>query len=217
MSQSYHEIFDSQGYLAGDSRDSSSSLDTPGSVETVQVYYSEGEGKLVSVSPPGCQPPMSQYLTRKLISDTLMWQETFRNDSPSPEEEKAEEVPDLARPVSLVGDLSTSKKEGDVVLDPRLLNDIEREARRLATELDSLVETLSCALQSISGLTVEYVQTYRDGVCKTCDQVDTNIRAMYQLMAKWEELNKNMSPAYKVSSQIKDIKRLLDLFEGALG
>ena len=70
------------------------------------------------------------------------------------------------------------------VLDPRLINDIEREARRLATELDCLVETLACALQSMSGLTVEHVQTYRDGVCKTCDQVDTNIRAMYQLMAK---------------------------------
>ena len=41
-------------------------------------------------------------------------------------------------------------------------------------------------------------------------------RAMYQLMAKWEELNKNMAPAYRISSQIKDIKRLLDMFEAAL-
>ena len=217
MAQSYHEIFDSQGYRAASRGESSSSLDTPGgSVETVQVFYSEGEGRLVSVSPPGCQPPMSQYLTSKLISDTLMWQETFRNDSPSPED-KVTEASDLDRPVSHVSDLSPVRRGGEVVLDPRLINDIEREARRLATELDSLVETLSCALQSISGLTVEHVQTYRDGACKTCDQVDTNIRAMYQLMAKWEELNKNMAPAYKVSSQIKDIKRLLDLFEGALG
>ena len=40
---------------------------------------------------------------------------------------------------------------------------------------------------------------------------------MYQLMAKWEELNKSMAPAYRVSSQIKDVKRLLDLLEAALG
>ena len=71
--------------------------------------------------------------------------------------------------------------------------------------------------QSVSALTVEHVQTYRDGVCKTCDSVDSNIRAMYQLMAKWEELNKNMAPAYRISGQIKDIKRLLDMFEAALG
>ena len=39
----------------------------------VEVYYSEGEGRLVSVSaPPGCdQPPMAQYLTSKLVADTL--------------------------------------------------------------------------------------------------------------------------------------------------
>ena len=182
MSQSYHEIFDSQGYLGGDSRDSSSSLDTPGSVETVQVYYSEGEGRLVSVSPDNSQPPMSQYLTRKLISDTLMWQETFRNDSPSPEEQ-GDEGSGLEKPLRLEPEVPPARR-GLEVLDPRLINDMEREARRLATELDCLVETLACALQSMSGLTVEYVQTYRDGVCKTCDQVDTNIRAMYQLMAK---------------------------------
>ena len=62
-----------------------------------------------------------------------------------------------------------------------MLNDIEREARRLATDVDSMVENLSCMLHSISGLTVETVQTYRDGVCKTCDEVDSNIRGMYQV------------------------------------
>ena len=184
MSQSYHEIFDSQGYLGGHSRDSSSSLDTPGSVETVQVYYSEGEGRLVSVSPDNSQPPMSQYLTRKLISDTLMWQETFRNDSPSPEDPAGGGGgSSQEKPVSLEPEARRGVEVLEV-LDPRLINDIEREARKLATELDCLVETLACALQSMSGLTVEHVQTYRDGVCKTCDQVDTNIRAMYQLMAK---------------------------------
>ena len=133
--------------------------------------------------------------------------------------------------------------------DPRVLEDLEREARRLATEVsfqrctlkskrpchiifpnlnydycfdnfwqvDSLVENLSCTLQSVSALTVDTVETYRDGVCKTCDEVDNNIKAMYQLMAKWEELNKNMAPAYRVASQIKDIKRLLEMFEAALG
>ena len=69
----------------------------------------------------------------------------------------------------------------DLVVDPMVLNDIEKEARRLATDVDSLVENLSGVLQSVSGLTVETVQTYRDGVCKTCDEVDSNIRGMYQV------------------------------------
>ena len=68
-----------------------------------------------------------------------------------------------------------------MAVDPRVLNDIEREARRLATDVDSLVENLSCMLHSVSGLTVETVQTYSVGVCKTCDEVDSNIRGMYQV------------------------------------
>ena len=102
-------------------------------------------------------------------------------------------------------------------LPPQVLAHLEREARRLATEVDSLVEGLAGLLQAVSALTVETVEAYRDGVCKTCDEVDNNIKAMYQLMAKWEELNKNMAPAYRVANQIKDIKRLLEMFEAALG
>ena len=176
-----------------------------------------------------------------------MWQQTFRNDSPSPEEwpgRSPEEVEFLfgylhihdymtpqgscsepdpstrSRPTSLI----EGGQQGEVVRvpavqgapDPRVIEDLEREARRLATEVDSLVENLSCTLQGVSALTVDTVETYRDGVCKTCDEVDNNIKAMYQLMAKWEELNKNMAPAYRVANQIKDIKRLLEMFEAAL-
>ena len=37
-----------------------------------------------------------------------------------------------------------------------------------------------------------------------------------QVMAKVEELNKSMGPAYKIADQVKDVKRLLDLLEAAL-
>lgn len=218
MSQSYHEIFDTQPYSGRAAKTEQEREEVP---KPVEVYYSEGEGRLVSVSPPpGCdQPPMSQYLTSKLVADSLMWQQTFRNDSPSPEEDQRPGT-SLQRPTSLPASDSASsvatRAKVSAVIDPGVINHIEKEARRLATDVDALVENLSCVLQSLSGLTVEHVQTYRDGVCKTCDSVDSNIRAMYQLMAKWEELNKNMAPAYRISGQIKDIKRLLDLFEAAL-
>jgi len=238
MAQSYHEIFDTQNFLTPDSPVSVTTPGTEtGSVDSERtetgghpvhdggvVYYNEGDGRLVSCSPPAATP-MSTYLTTKLVTDSLMWKHTFRSNSPSPDDPQpptsVPNDPDSAarpRPSSLGSDLTSSlPSPRDMVVDPMVLNDIEKEARLLATDVDSLVENLSCVLQSVSGLTVETVQTYRDGVCKTCDQVDSNIRGMYQLMAKWEELNKNMAPAYRVSSQIKDIKRLLDMFEAALG
>ena len=99
-----------------------------------------------------------RYLTSKLVADSLMWQQTFRNDSPSPEEwpgHSPEEV-NLSntsvclhyalskvpgarpRPSSLV-----NEGQGEIVIapsvpgapDPKVLEDLEREARRLATEV----------------------------------------------------------------------------------
>lgn len=54
-----------------------------------------------------------------------------------------------------------------------------------------------------SALTVGCLETYRDAVCKTCDAVDHNIKSMYQLMAKCEELSKSMGPIYKLAEQMQ--------------
>jgi hypothetical protein len=102
------------------------------------------------------------------------------------------------------------------VIDPNVLNDLEMEVRRVATSVDTLTENLAGILRSVSALTVECLEVYRDAVCKTCDAVDSNIKSMYQLMAKCEELSKSMKPIYKLAEEIKGIKRLLDLFENAM-
>ncbi|XP_059489668.1 BLOC-1-related complex subunit 6 [Neocloeon triangulifer] len=101
-------------------------------------------------------------------------------------------------------------------VDPSILNDLEAEAKRIATSVDTLTENLAGILHSVSALTVECLETYRDAVCKTCDSVDSNIKAMYQLMAKTEELSKSMKPIYTLAEQIKELKRLLDLLENAV-
>lgn len=105
---------------------------------------------------------------------------------------------------------------GRFVLGANLLNDLEFEARNIAASVDSLTETLSGVLHSMSALTVECLEIYRDVVCKTCDSIDANIKSMYQLMAKCEELSKEMEPIYKLAQQVKDIKHILDLFENAV-
>ena len=196
MAQSYYEIFDTQRYFTLDSPVSVTSpgTETDTSVDSEHtetgvagvhddsvMYYNEGDGRLVSCSPPTA-PPMSTYLTTKLVTDSLMWKQTFRSDSPSPDDPPLpnnvhNESESATRP-DLTSSLSSPR---DMVVDPMVLNDIEKEARLLATDVDNLVENLSCVLQSVSGLTVETVQVYRDGVCKTCDLVDSNIRGMYQV------------------------------------
>ncbi|XP_043281370.1 BLOC-1-related complex subunit 6 isoform X2 [Venturia canescens] len=102
------------------------------------------------------------------------------------------------------------------LLDHNVLNELEMEARKIATSVDSLTENLAAILHGASAVTVGCLETYRDAVCKTCDAVDHNIKSMYQLMAKCEELSKSMSPIYKLAEQIKEMKRMLELFESAM-
>ncbi|KAF7408354.1 importin-9-like isoform X1 [Vespula maculifrons] len=102
------------------------------------------------------------------------------------------------------------------LLDHNVLNELEMEARKIATSVDALTENLAAILHSASALTVGCLETYRDAVCKTCDAVDHNIKSMYQLMAKCEELSKYMAPIYKLAEQIKEMKRMLELFESAM-
>ncbi|XP_031832730.1 BLOC-1 related complex subunit 6 isoform X2 [Nomia melanderi] len=102
------------------------------------------------------------------------------------------------------------------LLDHNILNELEMEARKVATSVDALTENLAAILHSASALTVGCLEAYRDAVCKTCDAVDHNIKSMYQLMAKCEELSKSMGPVYKLAEQIKEMKRMLELFETAM-
>ncbi|KAG1670095.1 BLOC-1-related complex subunit 6 [Nymphon striatum] len=122
------------------------------------------------------------------------------------------------------------------IIDPAIINDLESHAYKVASTVDTMLENLTGTLHSMSSLTVDCMDIYKDSVCKTCDVVDSNIKSMYQLMAKCEELNKSMSSVYILAHQTyplcvcdflplkfendidnvmrcKEIKRILELFE----
>lgn len=98
----------------------------------------------------------------------------------------------------------------------KLLNQLETEANKVAASVDDLTENLTGILRSISALTLDCLETYRNCICKTCDTIDYNIKLMYQLMAKCEELNKVAEPLNTLAQNTKDIKNVLDQFENAM-
>lgn len=246
MSESYHEIFDTQplqaaspsvcsGSEAGNGRSRAEEMD-----EVPLPFTSSSDGGLLlSAAAENCAKTTA-YLTSKLVEDSIKWQEeqeaaaaaatALRSPSRRPQtlpvaptssrlqdftedQEEAKLSEDLRSKTRLAPAERHIDEESLVALDGGALNDLERSARHLATSVDSLVENLAGILQSISALTVDTIETYRDGVCQTCDEVDNNIKAMYQLMAKAEELNKSMVSVHKLGEQVKDVKRLLDLYE----
>lgn len=109
---------------------------------------------------------------------------------------------------------STSCVEHPLNID--LLNQLEAEANKVAASVDGLTENLTGILRSISALTLDCLETYRNCICKTCDTIDCNIKLMYQLMAKCEELGKASEPLSTLADNVKEIKNVLDLFDNVL-
>jgi len=98
-----------------------------------------------------------------------------------------------------------------------IINEVEVEAKKLASSVDSLTENLTGILHSISSMTVDCTFVASDGVTQLCDTADASIKVMYQVMAKSEELNKAVQPVYRLHQQIKETKRLLDRVEAEMG
>lgn len=111
---------------------------------------------------------------------------------------------------------ASGSKSFHLPLNLELLNEMEAEANRIAASVDDLTENLTGILRSISALTLDCLETYRNCICKTCDAIDYNIKLMYQLMAKCEELSKIAEPLNGLSQNIKDIKNVLDMFENTM-
>uniref|UniRef100_A0A182NB15 BLOC-1-related complex subunit 6 C-terminal helix domain-containing protein n=1 Tax=Anopheles dirus TaxID=7168 RepID=A0A182NB15_9DIPT len=80
-------------------------------------------------------------------------------------------------------------------VDPNVLNEIEREAQALAASVDNLSESLCSVLHSISSITADNVEIYKNSVTKLTDCMDGNIKCMYTIMAKAEEISKTIKPA----------------------
>nr|SVE83963.1 EOG090X0FS7 [Daphnia pulex] len=123
--------------------------------------------------------------------------------------------PDISESSQLLAAQSELAKQHQSVATPEstFLAQLERDARCIAASVDGLTEHLAVSLHTISAVTAQSLTVYKDSVCKTCDAMDGNIKSMYQLMAKCEELSKAMTPIYKLSEQVKEIKKLLDIME----
>ena len=101
-------------------------------------------------------------------------------------------------------------------LDSNVLNDLEIEAQYLAANIDNLTENLANLLHSISSITADNVEVYKNSVTKLTDTIDSNIKSMYSIIAKSEEISKSMHKAEQMATRIREIRRLVDLFEASL-
>ncbi|XP_044283789.1 BLOC-1-related complex subunit 6-like [Varanus komodoensis] len=111
--------------------------------------------------------------------------------------------------------LSASSASGCAIpaVDAKALQDLTAVAVQVAAQVDELLRSVHGALQGLTALSVGCIQTYRDGVESLGEAVDASIRSMYTLMARCEELDREMQPVLTLARRIRDMKSALERLE----
>ncbi|PFX18235.1 uncharacterized protein LOC111339818 isoform X2 [Stylophora pistillata] len=98
-------------------------------------------------------------------------------------------------------------------IDPNILNELEIRASDIAENLDHMLRTLGNSLKAMSQVSTDCLSAYNNCVDHVSEAVDVNIKSMYTLIARCEELNASLKPVQNLAEQVKEIKRTLDVFE----
>ena len=98
-------------------------------------------------------------------------------------------------------------------VDPEVLRDLELKASIIAGNLDHMLSMLTNSLKAMSHVSVECLGVYSDCVDHVSVSVDENIKSMYTLIARCEELNASLKPVQSMAEEVKEIKKSLDIFE----
>uniref|UniRef100_A0A915PS08 BLOC-1-related complex subunit 6 C-terminal helix domain-containing protein n=1 Tax=Setaria digitata TaxID=48799 RepID=A0A915PS08_9BILA len=101
-------------------------------------------------------------------------------------------------------------------LDPDAITNLENYAKAISTSVDVMLRDLRSSLKGMADLTVKATECFTDAISASCNSVDATIKNTYALLAKVEEVNEAMIGIRKLSQQVKDIKRVVDLFETQL-
>lgn len=112
---------------------------------------------------------------------------------------------------------SANQSFNDYFGDPNLitsslLNKLENQSQTLSQNVGNMIQYISKYSHSVTSLTFQSVNNYEKCLVQTCETIDSNIKLMYQVMSKYEELLQEMKPIEKISDEIKKIKRILIVF-----
>ena len=112
-----------------------------------------------------------------------------------------------------INDTKIKEKHTFLPVDPSVLKDLEEQAKIAGRSIDKMMKYLAKHLEDSSKITQDTASIYRESVRNVQKEVENNIRLMYSLVAKCEELDQKMKPVTELAKQVSDIKESLDALE----
>lgn len=100
-------------------------------------------------------------------------------------------------------------------VDPSVLKDVEEQAKIASRSIGKMMSFLTKELGKGTNTTLDIVSVYDGAINNVHSEVEQNIKAMYGLIAKCEELDRKMKPLNELATQVRTIRETLDLLEDA--
>lgn len=98
-------------------------------------------------------------------------------------------------------------------VDPSVIAEVEEQARHASRSIEKLMAYLSKELKNGTTATSSIVNVYDGTIDHIHEEVEKNIKAMYGLIAKCEELDRKMKPINELAMQVENIGSMLDTLE----
>ncbi|KAI8829494.1 hypothetical protein BC829DRAFT_423944 [Chytridium lagenaria] len=100
-----------------------------------------------------------------------------------------------------------------VPIDPTLLDDIERDSRSAARDLDEFMKALEYRIGEMTNLTLQSVNAHGKAATNLSKEMAACTAATVKLITAVDELSHDMEGVQTLSEQIKTIKKSLDWLE----
>ncbi|OTF80322.1 hypothetical protein BLA29_001995 [Euroglyphus maynei] len=150
----------------------------------------------------------------ELSSQIIEWSkkafESYNKDSSNEEPSSSES----SKPIIDSGE-KDDRSEGKKLkfFQMKFISDIETRAMMIAENLNQIMTYINSYSTNITTTSLDVMEIYRDNVFDACDHIDADIKLMYKIISKCEELNKSLGFLDELRNRIKDIKQTLDTFE----
>ena len=197
--------------------DMTSEVEIQGDNANTETEFSvqQGGGDTCDISPA---PVVISSETLETVSDTSSETVIIENNQPSVSSRSEVETYDeiTKSEVTSLDDWENVQESclSEIPpVDPEVLRDLELRANDIAGNLDHMLITLANSLKAMSHVSSECLGVYSSCVDHVGETVDVNIKSMYTLIARCEELNASLKPVQNMAEQVKEIKKTLDIFE----
>jgi len=105
----------------------------------------------------------------------------------------------------------------DIPATQSLLDDLNKDASKLADSISHLSGGLTVNLHALQHICSQYITVHETAVADVGQAVDRSVSAMSSLMIGCEQISENMPPVEQLMEQLTKVKETLDILESTVG